>query len=395
MPLSNFISKFASYHPAADTHPLRFRRSVSTDEQGSTDTSPLSPVITFEFGGGLGLIQPFTDYEMRVTNLQKGAERHCLTALMLGEIGSHSIELGEIDDWFPFDFLRLLSFATGTTVGAPWIEFRDSSGNLVGRIHRNLELTAFSRGHRIIEEVIHSGLGYLLTCYQTCADRNAAFLNVALKHIIQGGSYDGSVEDTTVYLCRALDGLCDHYGFKTQYLLQELDQNRQSEVSGILDTAMRQIRAAARKASKDGFPHQSRVMEKIAARARSNAANKDVDFGLAVAELMKKFGLPDADILDAHYQSNPRPDGIRSWSGVLSHCRGTTMHRGHYDFSGKTHDFEDILRLNDHLLDILVRLIFKIIGYDGTYQPPTIKGTDSLPSDWVKFDLLATQLGYV
>jgi hypothetical protein len=392
MPLSNFVSRFTGYHPTLDTHPLHIRYSATPDQ--GNNSSPMSTAITFEFGDALGFIQPLTDYDLRASQLEKGSERHWVTALMVGEVGSCSIESDDLEDWFPFDFLRLLSFATGTTVGSPWIEFRDVSGDLVQRIHRNMELEPFSRGRRIIEEVIHSGVGYLLTRYQTCPDRGAAFLRVALRHIIQGGSYSGSVEDTTVYLCRALDGLCERYGFKTQYLLAELDQNRQQEISEILDTAKGQIRAAARKASWEGSPEQSRVMERIADRVRSNAANKDVDFGLAVTGLLKHFGLPDADIIDAHYRSNPRPDGIRSWSAVLSHYRGTTMHTGHYDFSGSRHDFGDILRINDHLLDILIRIIFRIVGYDGTYQPPIIKMTDRVPADWVNDTTPAAQLGY-
>jgi hypothetical protein len=391
LPLSNFISRFPIYHPDIDSHPLR----VSYDErQNGSGTRSLNRVITFDFGGNLGYVQPLAHYETRVTDLEQGRERHGVTALMVGEVGANSVDEGEWENWFPFDFFRLMSFATGAPVGAPWIEFRDSTGQLVKRVHRTFELAPFTQGHRAIEEGIHSGLGYLLTQYQSSADRGQPFLNVALKHINQAASYDGSVEDMTVYLCRALEGLCDHYGFKTQYLLQQLDQTRQEQVIDALEAAMRQIRAAARSATSAGLPDQARVMERIADRARSNAANKDVDFGLAVADLLKHFDFPDADIVDDHYQRVPRTDGIPTWNAVLSHYRGTIMHRGHYKFSSGTHDIDDVIRINDHLLDILIRMVFKIVGYDGTYQPPVLKATDVVPVDWVTGDLPANRLGY-
>lgn len=402
MPLTNFLSKFVTQYPPLGRHPLRLIPSPEIPEGLTGEESFVARhnanvknrLIVFQFNGGIGFIEPLPDYEARMDNLMESQERHSVTAVMVGEVGSNSIEYEDLDGWFPFDFLRLLGFTTGTRVGTPWIEFRDATGGLVRRFYSSWEQSPFSRGRRIMEEGIHTGRGYLLTRYLSSPDRDKPFLGVALKHIIQGGSYSQSIEDDTVYLCRALDGLCDYYGFKTQYLLQELDGDRQKAVRDSLQKAAQEIRSEARSAAKEGLLDQSRVLEKIAERVRSNAANKDVDFGLAVAGLLKHFNLSDADIVDAHYRDNPRPDGIPTWSGVLSHYRGTTMHRGFFDISGKKHDFDDILTINDHLHDILVRIIFKIIGYDGTYQPPVIKMTTNPHADWVMSDLPAERLGY-
>lgn len=402
MPLSNFLSRFVIHYPPFDNHPLRIFPTPAVPAGLSEEDSLVAHhnanlknrLIAFEFNDSVGFIEPLPDYDIRKENLMEGRERSSVTAVMVGEVSSKSIEFVDLNEWFPFDFLRLLGFTTGTRVGAPWIEFRDAQGGLVRRFHGRWGQSPFSRGRRIIEEGIHSGQGYLLSLYQSSPERGNSFLSVVLKHIVQGGTYGQSLEDDTVYLCRALDGLCDHYGFKTQYLLQELDEERQEAVRVSLQKAAHEIRSTARAAARDGLPDQSRVLEKIAERVRSNAANKDVDFGLAVASLLNHFNLPDADIIDAHYGANPRPDGIQTWSGVLSHYRGTTMHRGFYDISGQRHDFNDILIINDHLHDILVRIIFKIIGYEGTYQPPVIKMTSDARADWVTPDLSAERLGY-
>jgi hypothetical protein len=385
MPLSNFISRFISQHSTIDSNVLRF-----IDDR---ETTPQRAIL-FEFGDGFGFIEPLPDYARRESDLKEGREHHSITALMIGEIGSNETDREKIYDWAPFDFLWLLSFATGTTVGSPWMELRTDTGDLVRRIHLKQELESFSPGHRTIDELVHSGPGYLLTRYQKCADRGQTFLSVVLKHVIRGAIYGGSIEDTTVYLCRALDGLCDRYGLKYQNLLKDLDVSKKKEITDILDATRNQIRAAARRARREGLSDQSRVMERIAERVRSNAANRDVDFGLAVTGLLKQFGLPDADILDAHYQNVPRADGIQTWNGVISHYRGTTMHRGHYEIAGKKHDFDDVIRINGHLLDVLIRIVFKVVGYDGTYQPPVIKATTRETVDWVKADTPASRLGY-
>lgn len=402
MPLTNFLSKFIFQYQPLDNHPLRIFPTPAIPEgltkeeafAARVNANIKNRLIGFELNGSIGFIEPLPDYETRRDNLMEGRERRSITAVMVGEVGSKSVEYEDLDEWFPFDFLRLLGFTTGTRVGSPWIEFRDADGELVSRFYSKREQSPFARGHRIIEEGIHSGQGYLLSRYQSSPDRGKSFLNVTLLHVIHGGTYSQSIEDVTVYLCRALDGLCDHYGFKTQYLLQELDKERQKTVRDSLQKAAHEIRSVARVTAKEGLLEQSRVLEKIAERVRSNAANKDVDFGLAVASLLKHFNLPDADIIDAHYRAKPRPDDIQTWSGVLSHYRGTTMHRGFFDISGKRHDFDDILTINDHLLDILIRIIFKIIGCDGTYQPPVIKMTTDPSTDWVTPDLPAERLGY-
>src|SRR6266404_207699 len=391
LPLSNFVSRFPTCHPDLQAHPLRLRLSETLVDSGRCYTDR---VITFDSCGQLGYVQPLLNYEARVADLEEGRERHRVTALMIGNAESTSVSEGEWESWFPFDFFRLMSLATGVSVGAPWIEFRDAAGHLVSRVHRNFELASFNQGHRAIEEGINSGLGYLLTRYQDSADRGNPFLNVALKHVIGAASNDGSVEDTTVYLSRALEGVCDRYGFKTQYLLDQLDEQRQSEVIAALEAAMRQIRGAAKSAARAGFLDQARQMQKIADRVRSNSANKDTDFGLAVTQLLKHFDFPDADIIDAFYQGTPRSDGIPTWASVLSHYRGTIMHSGHYKFSDGTHDIDDVIRINYHLLDILIRIILKIVGYDGTYQSPVIRATNAVPVDWVTSDLPADRLGY-
>lgn len=402
MPLSNFLSSFISRHPVLDRHTLRIYPTPVVPDGLEGDDAFIAAynanlknrLITFEFMGRPGFIEALPDYDQRVKNLTEGRERHSVTAVMVGEVGARSIEQADLEEWFPDDLLRLLSIVTGTPVGAPWVEFRDSRGELVRRVHAKLNLSPFSQGHRPLKEGVHSGTGYLITRYLSSPDRGESYLNVVLKHLFLAARYSQSIEDKFIYLARAFENLCQHYGFKARDLMKGLDTHYQQTIETILKTAADQIRDEARAAARAGRLDQSRLLDSIAERTVRTPGGKENSFGLAVAELLRHFSLPDADIVDAHYQANPRPDGTPTWSGVLSKYRGTPVHTGFFNISGKEHDVDDIWTIERHLHDVLLRIIFKIIGYDGTYQPPVKTMTSAMPADWVVPGLPASELGY-
>ncbi len=128
LPLSNFVSRFPAYDIDLQAHPLRLHLPETQIDSGAYYSDR---VIIFDSGGQLGYIQPLLNYESRVDDLQEGRERHRVTALMIENVGSNPVGETEWESWFPFDFFRLMSLATGVSVGAPWIEFRDASGHLV------------------------------------------------------------------------------------------------------------------------------------------------------------------------------------------------------------------------------------------------------------------------
>lgn len=402
IPLSNFLSRFVSNHPSLDRHPLRFYPTPAVPEGleemdafiATHNANLKNSLITFEFMGTGGFIEPMPDYDEREKNLTEGGVRHSITAVMVGEVGSKSTEQADLKAWFPDDFLRLLSVVTGTPVGAPWIEFRNDQGELVRRVHVKLNLSPFSKGRPPLEEGIHSGTGYLLTKYQSSPERGKSYLSVVLKHLFQASRSDQSIEDKFIYLVRALENLCQQYGFKARHLMRSLDTHWQQIVQGILSTAAEQIRNEARDAARLGQYDHSRTLDDIARRTVETPGGTENSFGLAVVDLLKHFSLPDADIVDAYYLANPRPDGMQSWSRVLSKYRAIPVHIGFFNISGKEHDSDDIWTIETHLRDILLRIIFKIIGYDGTYQPPVRTMSSITPVDWVVPGLPARELGY-
>ena len=70
------------------------------------------------------------------------------------------------------------------------------------------------------------------------------------------------------------------------------------------------------------------------------------------------------------------------------------VHSGFFNISENKYDANDIVTIETHLHDVLLRIIFKIVGYEGTYQPPVTKEPWDAPTDWVVPSLPARELGY-
>lgn len=402
LPLSNFLSSFrANKIPDLDRHPLRiYPTPIIPEELYERDKSHAALIannendlISFRYNGGIGFIEKLNDYDERKKRLLDGNERNIITAVMIGEIGTKSANnFADLEKWFPFNFLDLLGLATGSEVGAPWIELRDSRSKLVRRIHASLGHPCFSRGHRSIDEVRHRGTGYLLTQSGASLHQRDSYLNPIIKHLIRGGLDNTSLDDRMGHLFRAFEILFDIYYLSTQYLTQSLNDDQIAIIEQELNSTAQKIRSEAKITSNSV---QKANLTKIADRV-INAKNTERDFGLAFIDLLKKFSLPDADIVNIHHQTDPRSDEYE-WHQVLSHYRGIVIHEGYFNLKDNKYDRYDLVRIWKHLHDILIRIVLKMLCYDGTYQRSVLIPGDWAASwavDWVKPDTPASELGY-
>jgi hypothetical protein len=217
---------------------------------------------------------------------------------------------------------------------------------------------------------------------------------VTLKHIVQGASYSLTLEDRLAHFFRALDGLAQELGHtKATRPFTSLSAERWSRVRSALREARKQIRALAKEAALAGAEEEAQTLNRIADRVMASQ-HVNVGFNKLVERLLQHWHLHDATILEHHYARNPKADR-QSWLEVLAVLRGTIMHHGFLAFDDDNDvDAEDVWVISKHLHDILIRIVMKMIGYTGTYQPAVFIEQVAMPVGWVTPDLSATELGY-
>jgi hypothetical protein len=392
----NALSLFPHCHPDLDRHPLRIFPTPEIPE-GVLDVdlptarfraNSRNCLVMFNYGDSLGFIEAVADYSKRRDDLLRRGERNRITAVMVGELGPSSSASLDLEEWVPVNFLDLLSLAAGTQIGASWVELRDVQGGLVERIHCPVGNGSLEKGHTAIDQPVHNGIGRLLTQAQASGALGKAYVRAAIKHIILGGRYSEiSVEDKATHLARALDTICEEYKLKKDQKPEDLlsEENLQAVRTAIRACA-RAIGELASNARNQGSG-EADVLDRIHQRV-CEAKNIRAGFSKAVVSLCEVFRLPDVAIMAKHYGSEGK------WPEKLSRFRGTPMHQGYFDFQAGEADVSDVLKHADHIHDLLLRIMFRILGYDGFYQPPVVKTTVQYKADWVTPETPASQLGY-
>jgi hypothetical protein len=398
IPLVNFVSDFHGHDGLLSNHPLRIWREPTipdglTEEQAELErfmAKQKDQLILFGSRDRPCFLEPLPDYEDRVSRLVRGTDTSLITAVAVGEIGGI---IDPYEDHFPLNVLRVLGFATGREVGATWVEFRDTTGALVRRSHARYRKSHFSEGSAPIKESVHRGTGKLLNNFFRLPKELRGRLRPAMGYATQSGLSDRITEDKLIQLFRGLDVLCKVHKLTTQELSKLLEETNHNIVKQALREAAETIKEAASKATDADDHEQSRILKRIAERTTATPASTDRHFGLAVVDLAAKFGFPDAEIIDRYYQANPRDDR-RVWHQLVSGYRGRITHEGPLGFPGKDLDIEEAITMLRHLHDLLIRVILKMLGYDGTYNPSTTDYFDKVEVDWVKSTTDPSKLGY-
>lgn len=353
-----------------------------------------NPLSTFEFLDEIGFVEMVPGYKDLLQQQENGDRNPRVTAVMVGSAARQVTTWEGLDPWFPFDFLNLLGFASGSRVGALWIELLDESGQIVKRIHVHLGTDRYESARGFLYDIINrGGLGRLLTCAGKSKEFDKTYFRVAMNHLLLGIRYSQALEDRISHLSRALDALAEEFGLGTQYLLDGADDTVKAKVKDTLRSTSLQIAEMARDEDTRGATDVGSALRRIAERTISTPANVDRDFGLAVIALLERFGLNDAAVVDAYHKSNPRADG-RKWHQVLSHYRGLSQHGGAFRIRQKEHSPLEVYKLSNHLADIVARILLKQLNYDGEYQCATTTWRNSHTLDWVKPSTSAAELGY-
>jgi len=405
-PLVNFVSqaKFRSHE--TDNHPLRLFSTpvVPADLPEQQRFHALlvanskNDLIPFRYEGAPAFIELLPDYKEQAELLEIGAIQKRATAVVVGSLGSHPCSATEeVKSWFPFDLLFALNLSSGARVNIGFIEIRDDSAQLVKRFHISPAEERYERGFRVINEVIDSGssgsaTARLINAILGIADPDKRrLIRVVIGHLVRAGLLRQSLENSFDHLVRGLEALTKFHGLSSQNLLHGVPTVEQAAVRSHLEAAQTAIQAAAQSLRVAGDSGSADRLARIADRAAS-ADQKETGFGFAVSSLLQKYSLPDEEIVNAYYQSHPRPDSM-SWGQVLSAYRGDVIHIGYLQL---THSaaLRDVYRYIRHLHDLMVRILLIEIGYTGSYEPTVSKWTNPKPVNWVTASTPAAELGY-
>jgi hypothetical protein len=278
IPLFNCISE-TGYRVYGD-HPLRIYSTPAVPDDLPKDKKLIATikaneqnsVIGFFVDGQVCFIERLPDFDDRVASLHSGAQRR-ITAVMVGEVGSHpSDTIANFRSWFRLDILAVLGFGSGVEVGFPWIEIRDSGGELIRRLHGRPWLPTFYEGDVLLSKFDvdvnkGSGIGSVTTQFLGLPEETRFFLGATMNHARLGslGSHL-HLHDILDHLIRALECLCREFKFMRQNLLPAMSAPTQTKVSAILEDAARQLRELALAARNHSVSADARILETVASR---------------------------------------------------------------------------------------------------------------------------------
>ncbi|HET9179196.1 MAG TPA: hypothetical protein VFQ24_12635 [Terriglobia bacterium] len=319
---------------------------------------------------------------------------HECSGVAFGVIGNRPHDTAdEIRNLLPSGLIAALSFASGSDINAPWLELRSIDGRLGRRVYARIGSTPqkdnFPAFTRVDSARLGSGVGPFLNCYFGLPLEARNRLIVPLNLVRSGTPGKATVDESITDLVKALDAVCKLHGFDRRNLRLGLAPQESAEVKAILDAARSDLKRLRKQWKADHRQSQVPILDRIVSR-QANVDSEDLDFGLAVADLLRGFGLSDAGAMNAYYSTLSQDI---TWEGLLSTVRGEVIHSGAIhirDRGGLLGWFEFAL----HLHDICKRLILRQVGYTGTYAASNVRYKGQYEIDRVKLSTTVQQLGY-
>lgn len=270
----------------------------------------------------------------------------------------------------------MLSLASGSIVGAPWIEFRSQSGNLVRRLHTQQWQGTYSKGHIVIDNFSAGGIGWLLS---RAPSNLGPELRTAIRLIVKGSQSIYYLEDQLAFLFRAADTLTKH--LRTQTTIStpvEIDEQLKARDKKIVQEAGSQIRKIAEEGEDIDKVELERVAQVVS--GAMNKPPKKPDEAHALVLLTSELGLMDFSAL---------PD-TNKWMQLYNKYRNQVIHESYLP---SDYPAEEYIPLWTHLQDLLIRIALKKLGYDGEYRK-FIPLRENRRVDWVQAGTSINELWY-
>lgn len=385
MPLTNFVSDELillrpmsdGRHPL-DTHPLRLFPTPKVPE-GLPETdyrvalhyaNRHNCLIPFACGGHINFIERLLDYHERSERLKDKTKAISITSVMVGDCDDRSILAEEAIEWLPLHCLHVLSLASGSQVGTPWIEFRDYRGDLVKRIHTRQWQRPYAKGHA----AIRLGTGTLLTGSPDSLD---VALRTAILLVVRASDSHLYMEDRIVFLAIAADALTEQLR-RTEVDVTLSKENRDLIAKLIQDTSDQIKDLASKAAATDG--DECRRMADIVRATVNRLGKRELKHDEAIVHLTAEYGLKDFRII---------PE--KEWKEEYRKFRNQIVHTGYVP---EDMGYENAARLSYHLHDLLLRIILKKLKYSGRYRR-AVRIKEDISVDWVTDTTPLDQLWYL
>ncbi len=400
VPLVNYIADWPAYNAALDAHPMRVLRAVGVSEEFARQHSDivemerrrLNGTIEFVFHGRSAFIQPISDYEERQGNLESGASRARITALLVGEIADRLITWPAVDTWFPSDLQGLLSLATGSDVEFPWIEFRSEDGALVRRIHFHNRAPVFTHRGHIIRESVHLGTGRLLSNGLRSPHFGKPHLRSAIHTICSRPDRVLNLDHRLLELLVTLESVAKGPGvIPADVKPKRLSTRWRKAVRKALSEAAAAIERFAEDATNLGDAEGGQLLRKLAPTVRC-WDYEQLTFGEIIRTMLDVLGLPDASVLEPWFRSHPYWQ--RDWISVIAGLRSRVVHRGIVGVGAEGRSTAEVWELARHLEDLLVRIVLRLLKYDASYQPTVAQWATQAPVGWVTRETTPAELGF-
>ena len=374
IPLLNFLTKFYLGKRKSFEHPLRFLH--ISDMKGDDDASRrllfnmTDMTIPYYFKEGVAFIDPVPSFDETCKSIQNREQQRRITGVLIGDCMSVPDNTNAIYDYFTPRFRSLIALGTGQLIAAPWIEFRTEDNILVSRFHH----PAGDANYEPNRAPVPGCLGRLVYVGMEARIEQEEAWNVACLHAARAGRENAALEENIHYSILGLETLGKAFDFSRCNLLDELLPEHKETVKKILKVAADNIKALNKSESEKGST-SGIAIGRIAERAMG-AFQTDLAFPLSVAKLIDKFQLPDLEMVSQVPLSKP-------WEQLLGDVRGQIVHQGYLKIECNE-GFSEYAALSNHLRDILVRILLKMVGFDGGYQPLTASCSMSEQVDFLK-----------
>jgi hypothetical protein len=171
-----------------------------------------------------------------------------------------------------------------------------------------------------------------------------------------------TIEDHLGYLFRATEGLAAGLDLNNKRPL-ELSAGTHDRVTEGLAECIARLDAASADA---GEADQQRI-EGLKSRIREVQANSP-SFPTKLINLLEFARLPDVEWLrEFRFRTEVKRPPTR-WSSAASQYRNRIFHAAFIDF--ETYDVDNAVAYIHHLSDVLVRVVFRLLGFQSRYRAP-------------------------